>query len=34
MADRIRMGNATVARVVERQVDGLSHELLPQTPPI
>jgi hypothetical protein len=32
MADRIRMGNATVARVVERQVDGLSHELFPHTP--
>ena len=26
------MGNATVARVVESQVDGLSHELFPQTP--
>jgi glyoxylase-like metal-dependent hydrolase (beta-lactamase superfamily II) len=25
------MGNATVARVVEWQVDGLSHELFPQT---
>ncbi len=26
------MGNATVARVVEWQVDALSHELFPQTP--
>jgi len=32
MADRIRMGNATLARVVESQVDGLSQKLFPQTP--
>jgi glyoxylase-like metal-dependent hydrolase (beta-lactamase superfamily II) len=32
MADRIRVGNATVARVVESQVDGLSVALFAQTP--
>jgi glyoxylase-like metal-dependent hydrolase (beta-lactamase superfamily II) len=32
MADRIRMGNAGVARVVESQVEGLSVALFPQTP--
>jgi glyoxylase-like metal-dependent hydrolase (beta-lactamase superfamily II) len=32
MADRILMGSASVARVVESQVDGLSVALFPQTP--
>ena len=32
MADRIRLGNAALARVLEWQVDGLSRELFPQTP--
>jgi glyoxylase-like metal-dependent hydrolase (beta-lactamase superfamily II) len=32
MADRIRLGNAVLARVVEWQVAGLSFELFPQTP--
>jgi glyoxylase-like metal-dependent hydrolase (beta-lactamase superfamily II) len=32
MADRIRLGNATLARVVESQVGGLSPALFPQTP--
>ena len=32
MAERIRLGNAALARVVEWQVDRLSHELFPQTP--
>jgi glyoxylase-like metal-dependent hydrolase (beta-lactamase superfamily II) len=32
VAERIRLGNAALARVVEWQVDGLSHELFPQTP--
>ena len=30
--NRIRLGNAALARVVEWQVTGLSHELFPQTP--
>jgi hypothetical protein len=32
MADRILMGSASVARVVESQVEGLSVALFPQTP--
>lgn len=33
MSDAIRLGNATVTRVVEWQIDGLTVELFPQTPP-
>jgi glyoxylase-like metal-dependent hydrolase (beta-lactamase superfamily II) len=32
VADRIQLGNAALARVVEWQVDGLSAKLFPQTP--
>jgi glyoxylase-like metal-dependent hydrolase (beta-lactamase superfamily II) len=32
VTDHIQLGNATLTRVVELQVGGLSHELFPQTP--
>ncbi len=32
MADRIRLGNAALTRVVEWQIEGLAPQLFPQTP--
>ena len=33
MADRIRMGNAVLTRVIESQVENLPVTVFPQTPP-